>query len=55
LDTKFLEGFPGKSFGENIYKHVLNEHIIKFDFMVFNFLTYKIVSDVNVLGSRVRY
>ena len=55
LGTKFLEGFPGKSFGENVCKHVLRRHIVKSNFMAFNLLMYKMVLYVNVLGSRVRY
>ena len=55
MGTKFLEGFPGKSLGENICKHILSGHIIEFDFIVFNLLAYKMMPNVNVFGSRVRY
>jgi len=55
LGTKFLEDFPGKSFGENVCKHVLRRYIVKSNFMAFDLLIYKMVLYVNVLGSRVRY
>ena len=55
LGMKFLKGFPEKSFGKNVYKHVLHRHIVKSNFMAFDLLTYKMVLYVNVLGSRVRY
>jgi len=52
---KFLKGFPRKSLGENVYKHVLGGHVIKFNFMVFDLFVYKIMPNVNMLGSRVRH
>jgi len=55
LGTKFLKGFLGESLGEDICEHVLGRHVIKFDFLAFNLLTYKIMLDVDVLGSRMRY
>jgi len=55
LGTKFLKGFPRESLSKNIYEYVLSKHIIEFDFLAFNFLAYKMILDVNMLGSRMRY
>jgi len=55
LGTKFLKGFLEESLGEDVYKHVLGRYIIKFDFLAFNLLTYKIMLNVNILSSRMRY
>jgi len=52
---KFFKGFPGKSLGENICKHILGGHIVKFNLTTFDLLAYKVVPYVNVLGLRVKY
>jgi len=51
---KFLKGFPRKSLGENVYKHVLGGHVIKFNFLLFDFFFYKIIPNVYILVSRGR-
>ena len=55
LDRKFLKDFSRKSLSEDICKHVLGRHVIKFDFLAFNLLAYKMILDVDILGSRIRY
>jgi len=55
LGTKFLKGFSGESLGEDVCKHVLGKYVIKFDFLAFDLLAYKMMLDVDVLGLRMRY
>ena len=51
---ELLKGFMRKCLGKDIYQYVLGRKIMKFNLFLLNIITYKVISNINIFGMRVR-